>query len=33
MESMFLPDFLYKGVSLATMKQEKMERKKIENLS
>lgn len=33
MESMFLPDFLYKGVSLATMKQEKMERKKIEILA
>ena len=33
MESMFLPDFLYKGVSLATMKQEKMERKKIEVLA
>lgn len=33
MESMFLPDFLYKGVSLATMKQEKIERKKIEILA
>lgn len=31
MESMFLPDFLYKGVSLATMKQEKMERKRLKS--